>query len=104
MFEESFFRPKPENDVQNWCGGNVLMIAVDYKGDIFPCIRYMESSLGDSVPPIIVGNIYDGIMTDAKCKACINKLKLVDRKSQSTKECFDCNIAEGCSWCQAYNY
>jgi radical SAM protein with 4Fe4S-binding SPASM domain len=38
------------------------MIAVDYKGDIYPCIRYMESSLGNSAPPIIIGNVYDGIM------------------------------------------
>jgi radical SAM protein with 4Fe4S-binding SPASM domain len=80
------------------------MIAVDYKGDIYPCIRYMESSLGDDVPPILVGNVYDGMMTDAKCKTCINQLKAVNRKTQSTEECFNCRIAEGCSWCQAYNY
>ncbi len=104
IFAENFFRPKSHDDVQNWCGGNGQMIALDYKGDIFPCVRYMESSLGDSVPPIIIGNIYDGIMTDAKCKTCINQLKSVNRATQSTQECFDCRIAEGCSWCQAYNY
>lgn len=38
------------------------MISVDYKGDIYPCIRYMESSLGTDVPPVIIGNVYDGIM------------------------------------------
>ena len=104
MFEENFFRPKSHDDIQNWCGGNGQMIALDYKGDIFPCVRYMESSLGDQVPPIIVGNVYDGIMTDAKCKTCIAELKAVNRKTQSSQECFDCHIAEGCAWCQAYNY
>lgn len=104
MFEENFFCPKDPNDIENWCGGNGQMISVDYKGDIYPCIRYMESSLGNQVPPIKIGNIYDGIMTDAKCKACINSLKQVNRKSQSTEECFNCSIADGCSWCQAYNY
>jgi hypothetical protein len=57
------------------------MIAVDYKGDIYPCIRYMESSLGNDVPPILVGNVYNGMMVDAKCKACIQQLKSVDRKT-----------------------
>ena len=104
IFEEHFFRPKDEDDIQNWCGGNGSMIAVDYKGDIYPCIRYMESSLGSEVPPIIIGNVDTGIMQDDVCKACVAQLKSVDRKTQSTEECFNCNIAEGCAWCQAYNY
>ena len=104
MFDEIGFRPKDSSDITNWCGGNGQMIAVDYKGDIFPCLRYMESSLGNSVPPLLVGNVYDGIMTDAKCKACMKALKQVNRKTQSTEECFNCSIAEGCAWCQAYNY
>lgn len=104
MFNENMFCPKSEDDIQNWCGGNGQMIAVDYKGDIYPCIRYMESSLGNQVPPIIIGNVYDGIMTDAKCKACVENLKAVNRKTQSNEECWNCSIAEGCSWCQAYNY
>ena len=104
MFEESYFHSKDRNDIQNWCGGNGAMIAVDWKGDIYPCIRYMESSLGESVPPVIIGNVDTGIMTDAKCKVCIEKLKSVNRINQSTEECLDCPIAEGCAWCQAYNY
>ena len=104
MFEESFFKPKDKTDTQNWCGGNGAMISVDWKGDIYPCIRYMESSLGNNIEPIIIGNVNDGIMTNAKCKACINELKVVNRLSQSTEECINCPIAEGCAWCQAYNY
>ena len=104
MFNERLFRPKSKDDTQNWCGGNGQMIAVDYKGDIYPCLRYMESSLGNDVPPIIIGNVYDGIMQDAKCQACVKQLKSVNRMTQSTEECINCRIAEGCSWCQAYNY
>ena len=37
------------------------MIAVDYKGDIYPCLRYMESSIGDNVKPIIIGTVDGGI-------------------------------------------
>lgn len=93
MFEENFFHPIKPDEVQNWCGGNGAMIAVDYKGDIYPCIRYMESSLGNDVPPILVGNVDTGIMKDAKCQACIKALKAVNRKTQSTEECFNCTIA-----------
>ena len=104
IFEEYMFHPKDINDIQNWCGGNGAMISIDWKGDIYPCIRYMESSLGNQVEPIIIGNVNDGIMTNAKCKTCINKLRTVNRITQSTQECIECPIAEGCAWCQAYNY
>lgn len=104
IFEETFFHPKKEDDLQNWCGGNGEMISVDYKGDIYPCIRYMESSLGSDQEPIKIGNIYDGIMTTEKECNCVACLRSIDRKSQSTDECFNCPIAEGCSWCTAYNY
>lgn len=104
MFDEFSFCPMPLTDTQNWCGGNGVMIALDYKGDIYPCLRYMESSLGTDVPPIIIGNVYDGIMQDAKCINCINALKAVNRITQSSQECLECPIARGCSWCQAYNY
>ena len=104
IFNQSLFCPKSKDDIQNWCGGNGNMIAVDYKGDIYPCVRYMESSLGDSVPPLIIGNIRDGIAKTALCQQCIKELKAVNRISQSTEECINCRIAEGCAWCQAYNY
>ena len=104
MYEENLFHPKDKNDTQNWCGGNGAMISVDWKGDIYPCIRYMESSLGNNIQPIIIGNVNDGIMTNAKCRNCIMTLKGVNRINQSTEECINCPIAEGCAWCQAYNY
>ena len=104
MYEENMFHPKDPSDTQNWCGGNGSMISVDWKGDIYPCIRYMESSLGNQVEPIIIGNVNTGIMTNAKCRSCINALKAVNRISQSTEECINCPVAEGCAWCQAYNY
>ena len=35
---------------------------------------------------------------------CIHCLKNIDRRTQSTDECFYCPIGEGCSWCSAYNF
>ena len=104
MFNETSFKPKPLDDKQNWCGGNGSMIAVDWKGDIYPCLRYMESSLGNTVESIIIGNVKDGIMTNAKCQNCIKQLKSINRINQSTEECLECPVADGCAWCQAYNY
>lgn len=104
MFEQNFFRPKAEDDIQNWCGGNGKMISVDWKGDIYPCIRYMESSLGPDIKPLKIGNVYEGVLQTEECRNCDACLKAVDRKTQSTEKCFHCPIAEGCAWCTAYNY
>ena len=99
MFDEHMFHPKEETDIQNWCGGNGAMIAVDWKGDIYPCIRYMESSLGNEIEPIIIGNVYDGLLPTIKCQKCVKALKAINRINQSTQECITCPIAEGCAWC-----
>ena len=99
MYDEKFFKPKSITDIEIWCGGNGQMIAVDWKGDISPCIRYMESSLGKDIKPIIIGNVKTGIVTDQKCKDCVKLLKSINRITQSTEECIYCPIADGCSWC-----
>lgn len=104
MFEETFFKSKEENDLKNWCGGTGFMISCDWKGDIYPCIRYMESSLGPNIKPLIIGNVDVGIGVLPEHKEVIKMLEGIDRRTQSTDECFYCPIAEGCSWCSAYNY
>lgn len=104
LFESHFFCPKELDDDQNWCGGNGRMIAVDYKGDIYPCIRYMESSLGPTIKPVIIGNTKQGFLNNQEQIDCVTCLKNINRLNQSTEECINCSIAEGCSWCQAYNY
>lgn len=104
MFDEECFGPLSLLDNQNWCGGTGAMTAVDWKGDIYPCLRYMESSLGSKQPPMIIGNVWDGFMKKECEKDCVNCLKSITRHSQSTDECFYCPIAKGCAWCSAYNY
>ncbi len=104
IFEEDFFHPKDPNDLQNWCGGTGDMISVDYTGNIYPCIRYMPNSLGPGVKPLTIGHVDHGILGTPAEQDCARCLKCIDRRTQSTDECFDCPIAEGCSWCSAYNY
>lgn len=80
------------------------MLAVDPAGIIYPCLRYMESSLGNQQEPYSIGDVDSGIC-QTECDRCrVECLKKIDRRTQSTDECFNCPIAEGCSWCTAYNY
>lgn len=104
IFNQRLFRPINSLSNENWCGGTGKMLAVDWKGDIYPCLRYMESSIGTQVKPLIVGNVKDGIFITNEQRDCIKCLQSITRRSQSTDECFYCPIAEGCAWCSAYNY
>jgi uncharacterized protein len=82
---------------QNWCGAG-RMLAVDAAGNFYPCTRFAGYSLREKKPAII-GNIHDGIDT--------NKLRpylTLDRCTQSPQECIECEVAEGCAWCQGENY
>lgn len=107
LYNENLFKPLPEEDNQNYCGGagdHLAMLSVDYKGDIYPCIRYMESSIQGKQDPVIIGNVNTGI-AKKKCEIChIKQLKNVTRRSQSSDECWYCPIASGCATCSAYNY
>lgn len=96
--------PVPEVDNRNWCGGTGLMLAVDWKGDIYPCLRYMESSVGSKVEPYIIGTVDDGINIKKEHCDRLDCFRCVTRRSQSTDECFNCPIGKGCGWCSAYNY
>lgn len=104
IFDDYIGKPLPENELQNWCGGLGLMIAVDYKGDIFPCVRYMENSIGDRQKPYIIGNLKEGINCNQEHCSRIECMSKINRRTQSTDECFYCPIASGCAWCSGYNY
>lgn len=82
---------------QNWCGAG-RMLAVDAEGNFYPCTRFAQYSLR-SKKAWIIGNIRDGIDK--------NKLRpflTLDRCTQSPQKCIDCEVAEGCAWCQGENY
>lgn len=84
-------------DNQNWCGAG-RMLAVDATGNFYPCTRFAAYSLR-SKKPIIIGNVKTGIDK--------NKLRpflTLDRITQSSRECIDCEVASGCAWCQGENY
>lgn len=98
FFSEHLGKPldkKLQNN--NWCGAG-RMLAVDAAGNFYPCTRFAQYSLRDK-KAWIIGNVNDGIDK--------NKLRpflTLDRCTQSTQECIDCEVAEGCAWCQGENY
>ena len=104
IFEEHSFYKLPDNETNNWCGGSGKMLALDWRGDYYPCIRYMPSSLGPNKKPLIIGNIDRGLGTLPEEQKIIDDLKSITRQSQSTQECLDCPINAGCAWCSGYNY
>lgn len=106
LFEEDNFSPMNEDDNENWCGGTTQggHISVNYTGKLFPCIRYMDSSLNGKQEPIWIGEVGKGILVTDKEKENYEKINNITRRSQSTDECFYCPVAKGCGWCSAYNY
>lgn len=82
---------------QNWCGAG-MMLAVDAAGIFYPCTRFAQYSLRNK-KAWVIGNVSEGIDK--------NKLRpflTLDRCTQSKRECIDCEVAEGCAWCQGENY
>ncbi|MDE6028184.1 MAG: radical SAM peptide maturase, CXXX-repeat target family [Muribaculaceae bacterium] len=84
-------------DNDNWCGAG-KMLSIDARGNFYPCTRFAQYSLRDK-KAWIIGNVNDGIDN--------NKLRpflTLDRCTQSTEDCINCDVAEGCAWCQGENY
>jgi radical SAM peptide maturase (CXXX-repeat target family) len=104
MFMTNMYGPSLPSSDNNWCGGNGLMISLDPNGNIFPCIRFMESSLGDSIEQIDIGDVYTGISRNQRDEKHINTLVNITRRSQSNDVCFECPISTGCAWCTGLNY
>lgn len=88
----------------NWCGGTGKMLAIGVDGLIYPCLRYAPSSLPQGVEPIVIGDVWRGIEHTEEQRQCVDCLNCITRRSQSSDECFNCPIAQGCAWCSAYNY
>ena len=98
FFAEHLGKPlDPIRDNQNWCGAG-KMLSIDAAGNFYPCTRFAQYSLR-SKPAWVIGNIRDGIDQ--------NKLRpflTLDRTTQSTEECINCEVASGCAWCQGENF
>ena len=98
FFMEHIGKPMdPVRDNQNWCGAG-KMLAVDAAGLFYPCTRFAQYSLR-SKPAWVIGNVKDGIDPNR-----LRPFLTLDRSTQSTEECMNCEVASGCAWCQGENY
>ncbi|NTU96767.1 MAG: radical SAM peptide maturase, CXXX-repeat target family [Chlorobiaceae bacterium] len=88
---------QPLIDSHNWCGAG-RMLAIDGRGNFYPCHRFTPPSLGNR-QAISLGNCFDGLNSNR-----LRPFLSLDRFSQSPGECMRCEIASGCAWCQAVNY
>ena len=98
FFSENIGKPLDKVlENQNWCGAG-KMLAIDAAGNFYPCTRFAQYSLRDK-PAWIIGNVKDGIN-----KNLLRPFLTLDRCTQSPQECLDCEVANGCAWCQGENY
>lgn len=86
------------------CGGYDSMLAFDPDGNAFPCIRYMESSLGGDMPPVIIGDVWNGLWKTPQQQHYHNCLACITWTTQNDNECLECPIAQGCADCAAESY
>lgn len=105
LFEERLGQPKTLKDTETWCGGvGNAMLAIDPQGRLYPCLRYMDSSLGQYQEPMVFGTVDEGI---GKSKIYANRVACmgcITRRTEMCDECFYCPIGGGCAECAAYNY
>ena len=87
----------PVKDNGNWCGAG-KMLAIDTQGAFYPCNRFLPFSL-EKKEARAVGNIRDGIDLNR-----VRPFLALTRSSQSPKACMECDVAQGCAWCQGFNY
>ena len=98
FFSETIGKPMNRTtENNNWCGAG-QMLAIDAAGKFYPCTRFAQYALREK-KECVIGDVDSGID--------YNKLRpflSLDRCTQSTEECIDCEVAGGCAWCQGENY
>ena len=98
FFNPNFGFPNSEADLsRNHCGTG-KMLAIDTKGNLFPCIRFLDFTLGEKkYEPC--GDIFNGLNQDR-----LRPFQYLTARSQSSNECVECEVATGCAWCTGNNF
>ena len=98
LFDDAIGAPYTKEQLsQSSCGAG-KMLALGPDGNIYPCMRYKDYSLNKK-KEYILGNVEDGIDFDR-----IRPFILATISTQSDRECLECKVAMGCSFCQGFNY
>lgn len=98
LFDDKLGTPfREETRNKNRCGAG-MMLAIDGRGQFYPCLRYSAYCLENS-DGYTIGNVNDGLDFDR-----IRPFVGLTCETQSDNECLECEIAEGCAWCQGHCY
>lgn len=98
FFDDTIGEPYTEELLKQTSCGAGKMLAVGVDGKLYPCMRYCGYSLNNR-KPYIIGDVDHGIDFDK-----VRPFETVTYKMQSDKECLNCPVATGCSFCQGFNY
>jgi radical SAM peptide maturase (CXXX-repeat target family) len=92
LFDEGIL--VPADNCQNWCGCGSCMIAVDYKEELFPCLRFKTVQ---KLKPWVIGTLDTGIDENKVMPFyfCHNLREC---------DCQNCDTKSGCVSCTALNY
>ena len=107
ILDANKYKALQEEDIlTNWCGATSCkeMFSINPSGNIYPCIRFMETSLPNNLQPIIIGDIESGLLSKEQYLKNYNTLQSCNRKNLFNEDCNKCLIASGCSWCIGCNY
>lgn len=96
LFDIGLLMEAPEN--RNWCGCGSCMIAVDWRGDLFPCLRFKTLS---KQAPKVIGDITNGISYE-QYKQLISFY--LCHNTRKTPDCEHCEARAGCPNCTAFCY
>jgi radical SAM peptide maturase (CXXX-repeat target family) len=88
----------------NFCGGVGSMIAIRPNGDIYPCIRYMPTSVGDNVKDLKMGSVKDGFIGREENSEVLEMMDQITRRSQTDDICFECPLSNTCASCSALSH
>jgi radical SAM peptide maturase (CXXX-repeat target family)/CXXX repeat peptide maturase len=91
------FKLKSEDLKRNYCGAG-KMLAVDYEGRFFPCLRFLDFTLNNH-KGLCIGDIENGLNEDM-----IRPFQALNLISKSKEECLKCEVASGCAWCTGFDY
>lgn len=104
IFRETPDGPLDKSQDNTSCGGAGSMLAVRANGDIYPCLRYMPSSVGSNVKDLKMGNVHDGMIGREEGSDVLKILDNITRRSSTNDICFECPIANACMTCIALGH
>ncbi len=81
----------------NWCNCGDNNFEIDHLGNLYPCVRFFPFALNKD--DRCVGNIITGVDYNK-----LRPFEALNFENQSSQECLECPVANGCGWCVGNNY